>query len=81
MSAEYQSVHYTFDFAKNVCIPHQAGQMGSLYFLTPWKVRVFGFCNDSMSQQLNYLIDKDQTFGQDGKQTHELNAVISVVDN
>ena len=55
--------------------------MGPLYFLTPWKVRVFGFRNDSVSQQLNYLINKDQTIWQDGKQTHELNAVISMVDN
>ena len=80
-SADYQSVQYTFYFAQNVCILHHARQMGQLYFLTPWKVRVFGFCNDSVSQQLNYLIDKDQTIGQDGKQTHELNAVISMVDN
>ena len=81
MSTDYQSVHYTFDFAQNVCIPHHARQMGPLYFLTPRKVQVFGFRNDSASQQLNYLIDEDQTIGQDGKQTHGPNAVISMVDN
>ena len=81
MSTDYQNVHYTFDFAQNVCIPHHARQMGPLYFLTPRKVQVFGFRNDSVSQQLNYLIDEDQTIGQDGKQTHGPNAVISMVDN
>ena len=55
--------------------------MGPLYFLTPRKVQVIGFRNESVSQQLNYLIDEDQTIGQDGKQTHGPNAVISMVDN
>ena len=55
--------------------------MGSLYFLTQKKVQVFGFCNDSVSQQLNYLIDEDQTIGRDGKQTYEPSAVISMLDD
>ena len=71
------------DFAQNVCIPHHGRQMDPLYFLTQRKVQVFEFCNDSVSQQLNYLIDEDQTIGQDGKQTYmyEPNAVISLLDD
>ena len=42
---------------------------------------MFGFCNDSVSQQLNYLIDEDQTVGRDGKQTYEPSAVISMLDD
>ena len=81
MSTDYQNVHYTFDFAQNVCIPHHARQMGLLYFLTPRKVQVFVFRNGSVPQQLNYLIDEDQIIGQDGKQTHGPNVVISMADN
>ena len=76
MSIDYQSVHYTFDIPQNVCIPHHA-----TLFFDPMEGTSFGFRYDSVSQQLNYLIDKDQTIWQDGKQTHELNAVISLVDN
>ena len=36
-----QDVHYTFDYAQNVTLPHHARQMGPLYFLTLKKVRKF----------------------------------------
>lgn len=32
-------MHYTFDFAQNVSLPHHSRQMGPLYFLTLKKVR------------------------------------------
>jgi hypothetical protein len=57
--------HFTFDFSQNVGLPHHARQMGPLYFLTD-----FGFRIDDVSKQLNFLIDKNETIGEDGSKTH-----------
>lgn len=73
-------VHYTFDFAQNVCLPHHVKQMGPLYFLTLRKVQIFGIRTDGIPVQRNFLIDEHQTIGQDGRETHGPNAVISMLD-
>lgn len=40
-SSDIAAVHYTFDFAQQVTLPHMARQPGPLYFKTPRKVQLF----------------------------------------
>ncbi|KAJ8308706.1 hypothetical protein KUTeg_013580 [Tegillarca granosa] len=81
LSSDYQHVHVTFDFAQGVSIPHFARQIGALYFLTPRKIQIFGVRFDGFPLQLNYLIDEDQTVGEDGRNVHGPNSVISMLDD
>lgn len=50
------SIHYSFDFAQQIHIPHDSQQPGPIYFLTPYKIGVFGIMNDTMKTQHNFLI-------------------------
>ncbi|XP_060568543.1 uncharacterized protein LOC132727145 isoform X2 [Ruditapes philippinarum] len=77
---EDEYFHFTFDFCQNVSLPHHARQMGPLYFLTLRKVQIFGFRIDGIPKQLNFLIDENETVGEDGSKTHGPDAVISMVD-
>lgn len=56
-------MHYTFDFAQSLILPHHARQIGQLYFTTPRKIPLFGVRLDGLSMQLNYMIDEDETIG------------------
>lgn len=56
-------MHYTFDFAQSLILPHHARQIGQLYFTTPRKIHLFGVRLDGLSMQLNYMIDADETIG------------------
>ena len=44
--------------------------MGPLYFLTLWKVQIFGFYIDGIPSQLNLVIDENETIGEDESRTH-----------
>lgn len=77
---QLQNVHYTFDFAQHFQLPHHARQMGPTYFVMLRRVQLFGVCIDSASIQLNFLVDENQTIGQDGTLTNGANAVISMLD-
>lgn len=48
--------HYSFDFAQQVQIPSNPLQPGPIYFLSPYKVGIFGIMCDSVHKQHNYLI-------------------------
>lgn len=39
--------HISFDFAQQVFLPNDPQQVGPLYFLTPYKVSIFGLMNDT----------------------------------
>jgi len=80
-TTELRHVHYTFDFAQNVCIPHHSRQMGPLYFLTTRKVHIFGVRDDGARKQYNYIVDEGETIGEDGKGIHGPNGVISMLDH
>ncbi|XP_053377451.1 uncharacterized protein LOC128547883 [Mercenaria mercenaria] len=54
--------------------------MGPIYFATLRKVQIFGVRIDGYPRQLNFLVDENETIGQDGTQTHGPNAVISMLD-
>lgn len=43
-SSPLYNVHYTFDFAQQLTIPHHSRQEGPLYFTSPRKVQLFGVC-------------------------------------
>ncbi|XP_034338748.2 uncharacterized protein [Magallana gigas] len=72
-------VHYTFDFAQQLTLPHHSRQEGSLYFTSPRKVQLFGVCIEGSAEQYNYLIDENNTIGTDGSQSHGPNTVISML--
>ncbi|KAK3082426.1 hypothetical protein FSP39_014609 [Pinctada imbricata] len=73
------NVHYTFDFAQNITIPHHARQEGQLYFTSPRRVQLFGVCIEGAGSQINYLIDENKTIGKDGANTHGPNTVLTLL--
>ena len=80
VSRPLSDVHYTFDFAQGVAVPHHARQMGPLYFLSPLKVQVFGVAMEGQHKQYNFLFHEGQSIGEDGKLSHGPNAVLSMLD-
>ena len=46
-----EKVHYTFDFAQSVGLPHHARPMGPLYFLPLREVYIFGAITEDLSVQ------------------------------
>ena len=76
-----ENVHYTFDFAQSVGLPHHARQMGPLYFLSLRKIHIFGIIIEGLPVQYNYLVDEAQTIGADGGSAHGPNSVISLLDH
>ncbi|KAH3858423.1 hypothetical protein DPMN_101047 [Dreissena polymorpha] len=54
--------------------------MGPLYFLSLREVHIFGFRLDGEPRQLNFIIDENETIGQDGGDAQGPNAVISMID-
>ncbi|KAK3109177.1 hypothetical protein FSP39_024721 [Pinctada imbricata] len=65
-SATLTKVHYTMDFSQAVSVPHHARQEGPLYFLVPRKLQLFGIAVEGIFRQFNYVIDEDQTIGENG---------------
>jgi hypothetical protein len=55
-----------------------------IFVLARWHITLFkailGVRLDDILQNLNFLIDVDQTIGRDGKGTHGPDAVLSMVD-
>ena len=62
-SSDLKKMHYTFDFAQSLILPHHARQIGQLYFTTPRKIHLFGVRLDGLSMQMNYMMDEDETIG------------------
>ena len=52
------NVHYSIDFAQQVHYPSNPLQPGPIYFLTPWKVAIFGICCEAIPRQVNFIIDE-----------------------
>ncbi len=48
--------HYSFDFAQQIHVPMLPQQLGPIFFLTPFKIGIFGVMNDTLNHQGNYLI-------------------------
>jgi len=62
--------HYTFDFAKQLHLPHHYRQVGPMYFKVGRKVQLFGICCDNNYIQVNYLVDESETIGKNGTKSH-----------
>jgi len=54
--------------------------MGHTYFTTLSKIQIFGVRIDGISEQLNVVIDENQTIGKDGIIPHGLKSVLSMID-
>ncbi len=80
-SSSRRHPHYTFDYSQAVLIPHHFRQVGPLDFLNPRKIQLFGVREEGTTVQLNYLIDEDQTIGEDGTGSKGPNGVLSMLDN
>ena len=51
--------HYSFDYAQQMHIPHDSQQVGPLYFLTPYKVALFGVACEPASKMVLYAIPEN----------------------
>ena len=71
--------HYTFDFAQNVCIPHEFRQVGPIYFKVPRKVQISGVNSEAIPAQINYLLDETDTIGPNGSKSHGPNSVVTLL--
>ena len=56
-------MHYSFDYAQQVHLPNDPQQPGPMFFLTPYKVQIFGVSNEALKKQCNYLIPESCTTG------------------
>ena len=65
--------HISFDFAQQVHIPNLPDQPGPIYFLTPYKIGLFGIHNEAMGIQVNYVIPECTVTGKGA------NSVVSMV--
>ena len=71
--------HLTFDFAQQVFLPYHARQVGPLFFKVPFRVQIFGICNDAVPLQVNYLFNEKESIGINGSKSHGPNTVISML--
>ena len=76
-SSDLRCVHYTFDYAQQVTLPCQSRQVGPLYFKVPYRVQLFGICNEAVPLQTNYLFGEEDTIGPNGTKSHGPNSVVS----
>ena len=70
--------HYTFDFAEQLHLPNHAQQVGP-YFKVPYRVQLFGVCDEAQPQQINYLFGERDTIGENGTKCHGPNCVVSML--
>lgn len=63
--------HTSFDFAQQVHVPQLPDQPGPLYFLTPYKLGIFGVSNEAQGTQVNFVIPESVLTGKGA------NAIIS----
>ncbi|MDM8549422.1 hypothetical protein QUF72_05055 [Desulfobacterales bacterium HSG2] len=68
-------MHYSWDYAQDIHFPYEDQQVGTIYFKTPRKAKLFGVCAEGIPKQVNYLTDEDQQIGKGA------NAVISMLDH
>ena len=78
-SADLHEMHYTFDFCQPVTLPHHTQQSGPLYFLQGRKVQIFGIADDGSRQQVNFMLDEEDTIGIDGTSSHGPNTTVSLL--
>ena len=56
-SMSYDGVlHYSFDYAQQIHVPHSSQHVGPLYFLTPYKVALFGVACEPATKMVLYIV-------------------------
>ena len=68
--------HYTFDFAEQLHLPCHSRQVGPLYFKVPYRIQLFGVCDEARPQQINYLYGEKDTIGENGTKCHGPNSML-----
>lgn len=56
-------VHYSFDFAQQLMFPSNPLQPGPIYFKVPRRCGLFGVNCESLTRQVNFLIDEEFNVG------------------
>lgn len=56
-------IHYSYDYAQQLHYPTDPQQPGPIFFKTPRKCGLFGVCCESLSRQVNFLIDESVSTG------------------
>ena len=51
-----ETVHYSFDYAQQIHIPHSSQQVGPIYFLTPYKVALFSTGCEPATKMVIYIV-------------------------
>ena len=57
------TMHYSFDYAQQVHLPHCPMQPGPIYFLVPRKCGLFGINCEALPRQINNCIDEGECVG------------------
>lgn len=60
-------IHYSFDYAQQIHIPHSSQQAGPIYFLTPYKVGLFGVACEPANKMVIYIIPECLASGKGSK--------------
>ncbi|XP_060807122.1 uncharacterized protein LOC106142669 [Amyelois transitella] len=68
-------LHISFDFAQQIHLPHDSQQVGPLYFLTGYKVALFGIAVEPLGKFILYVIPEACVIGKGA------NVVISLIHN
>ena len=63
MAKEKKISHLSFDYAHQIFLPNLPDQPGPIFFLTPFKVGIFGIANEAEGSQHNYLIPENMLTG------------------
>ena len=71
--------HITFDFAEQVFLSYFSRQVGPFYYKVPLKVQIFGICDGSQPNHINYLFSERETNGTNGSKAHGPNSGISML--
>lgn len=60
--------HYSFDYFQQVHVPSDPDQVGALYFLTPYKVGLFGIMCEAISKMALFIIPEGAVTGKGSNQ-------------
>ena len=60
--------HYSFDYFQQVHIPWDPDQVGALYFLTPYKIGLFGVMCEPLSKMALFIIPEGSATGKGSNQ-------------
>jgi hypothetical protein len=66
-------MHFSFDYAQQIFLPHNLQQVGPIYFLAPYKIDLFGIVIEPINHFVLYMIPELCQVGKGA------NAVISML--